>query len=173
MTQKLQENFEDQDFLEEEEDAQKDKYLTFRVAKEDYAIEIKYVREIIRIQKITDVPDTSIFVKGVINLRGKVIPVIDIRLRFSINERSYDDRTCIIVVNMNDILTGLIVDRVSEVIDIPELQVDPPPQMGNSGKNNFIQGMGKVGEAVKIILDINKLLQKNDFKEIENIVAES
>jgi len=173
MTEKLPENIEMQDFLEEEEDAQKDKYLTFRVAREDYAIEIKYVREIIRIQKITDVPDTLLFVKGVINLRGKVIPVIDIRLRFSIDERSYDDRTCIIVVNMNEILTGLIVDRVSEVIDIQESQVDPPPQMGGDAKSNFIQGMGKVGEAVKIILDINKLLKKNDFKELETISVES
>jgi len=157
------------DFFEDDEDSQKDKYLTFRIENEDYAIEIKHVREIIRIQKITEVPDMDDYVKGVINLRGKVIPLIDVRKRFRLTHREYDDRTCIIVVNMNEILTGLIVDRVSEVLDIPETQVDPPPNTGNAEECRFIQGMGKVNEYVKIILNVDKLLNEERFNTLKEM----
>ena len=140
-----------------EEDTQKDKYLTFHVAGEDYGIEIRYVTEIIGIQKITEVPDMPSFVKGVINLRGKVIPVMDVRLRFNIEERDYDDRTCIVVVLVNGTAVGLVVDEVSEVVDIPETQIEPPPR-GQASGSNFIQGMGKIGTDVKILLAVEKLL---------------
>ncbi len=161
----------DEDLMEDE-DAQKDKYLTFRIADEDYAIDISFVQEIIRIQKITVVPDTANYLKGVINLRGKVIPVIDVRLRFGLHERDYDDRTCIIVVNMSDVVTGLIVDRVSEVLNIPENQMDPAPKTGKKDAGKFIKAMGKMGDAVKIVLDINHLLSYQEINDLKEIAEE-
>ncbi len=152
----------DADLLEEDdeagEDTQEDKYLTFVISKEDFGIEIRYVTEIIGIQGITQVPDMPHYVKGVINLRGKVIPVMDVRLRFGVAERPYDDRTCIIVININDQPVGLIVDRVLDVLDIQKSEIEPPPNMKKGKSNRFIQGMGKVGEQVKMLLNANKLL---------------
>ncbi len=146
----------DDDF--DNEDTQEDKYLTFTVGEEDYGIEIKFVVEIIGIQKITDVPDMPKFIKGVINLRGKVIPVMDVRLRFSIDKRDYDDRTCIIVINVCDKLVGVIVDRVSEVLNIPKNQIEPAPQMKKGETSKFLQGMGKISDKVVILLNADKLL---------------
>src|SRR3990172_5823963 len=109
--------FQEIDHIEEiDEDTQEGKYLTFTMGKEEYGIEIHNVTEIIGIQSITDLPDTPDFVKGVINLRGKVIPVLDVRLRFKMEEKAYNDRTCIIVVNIRNMSVGLIVDTVSEVL---------------------------------------------------------
>jgi len=132
-----------------------EKYLTFRVGEEDYGISIHYVSEIVGLQKITPVPDVPPYVKGVINLRGKIIPVLDMRLRLGMPERSYDERTCIIVVNVEGDLLGLIVDRVNEVTDIPQEQIEPPP----SEEGGFVMGLGKVGEGVKILLDVHKILR--------------
>ena len=142
----------------ENEDTQKDKYLTFHLAGEDYGIEIQYVIEIIGIQRITDVPDMPAFIRGVINLRGKVIPVMDVRARFNLPDRDYDDRTCIIVVNIDGTEVGLVVDEVSEVADIPSKNVEPPPKTGKGACGQYIQGMGKINNAVKILLDVHKLL---------------
>ncbi len=142
----------------ENEDTQKDKYLTFHLAGEDYGIEIRYVIEIIGIQKITDVPDMPSFIRGVINLRGKVIPVMDVRARFGLDARDYDDRTCIIVVNVDTTEVGLVVDEVSEVADIPESQVEPAPRTNKDIDGSYIQGMGKIGKQVKILLDVHRLL---------------
>ena len=143
---------------DEGEDTQENKYLTFVIGKENFGIEIRYVTETIGIQSITEVPDVPLYVKGVINLRGKVILVMDVRLRFGVDERSYDDRTCIIVININEQPVGLIVDRVLEVLDIQQGEIEPPPRMRKGRGNRFIQGMGKVGDQVKILLDANKLL---------------
>ncbi len=140
------------------EDTQKGKYLTFHLADEDYGIEIRYVTEIIGIQKITEVPDMPAFVKGVINLRGKVIPVMDVRTRFMMPPREYNDRTCIVVVNVNGTAVGLVVDEVSEVADIPDHQIEPPPRSSRAASSRYIQGMGKMGQEVKILLDVNCLL---------------
>lgn len=142
----------------EDEDTQKGKFLTFHLANEDYGIEIRYVTEIIGIQKITEVPDMPEFVKGVINLRGKVIPVMDVRMRFLLPPREYNDRTCIVVVNVNGTAVGLVVDEVSEVADIPENQIEPPPRASRTSSSRYIQGMGKIGQDVKILLDVNHLL---------------
>lgn len=150
-------NYED-DFYAEEDNTQKDKFLIFRIAHEGYGIEIIYVTEIIGIQKITTVPDMPDFIRGVINSRGKIIPVMDIRTRFKLNFPEYDDRTCIIVVNINDTSIGLVVDEVSEVVDIPENQIEPAPKSGKKS-SYFVKGIGKVGEDVKILLDVEKLLQ--------------
>lgn len=143
---------------EEDEDTQEDKFLTFVLNKEEFGIEIRYVTEIIGIQSITGVPDMPPYIKGVINLRGKVIPVMDVRLRFGMEERAYDDRTCIVVICINEQSVGLIVDRVSEVLDIPKTNVEPPPKGGRGENSRFIQGMGKVGDQVKILLNANQLL---------------
>ena len=150
----------DMDLLdyEEEEDTQQDKFLTFFINKEEDGIDIRYVTEIIGIQNITEVPDMSAYIKGVINLRGKVIPVMDVRLRFGLEERPYDDRTCIIVINVEDQAVGLIVDQVSEVLDIPEGDIEPPPRLYRGDRGSFLLGMGKVEDGVKILLDAQKLL---------------
>lgn len=156
-------------FDEMDEDAQKDKYLTFRLGNENYGIEIKHVIEIIVMQEITKVPDMPEFIIGVINLRGKVISVMDIRKRFALEAREFDDRTCIIVVNINEISIGLIVDTVNEVIDIPESQIDPPPRTHSGVGSSYIQGMGKVNDQVKILLDIEKILYEEDIEQIKEI----
>ncbi|MFC1855335.1 chemotaxis protein CheW [Thermodesulfobacteriota bacterium] len=157
---------------EDDEDAQKDKYLTFHLAKEDYAVEIRHVTEIIGIQRITEVPDMPDFVRGVINLRGKIIPVIDVRTRFKFEAKEYDDRTCIIVVNINDMTVGLVVDEVSEVANIPEEQVEPAPKAAGVKGGRYIQGMGKMGDEVKIILDVGKLLYEEELEAIKGASKE-
>ncbi len=148
----------DEDDLYEDDDTQKDKYLTFHLAGEDYGIDIVFVTEIVGIQKITEIPDMPVFTKGVINLRGKVIPVMDVRLRFNMAERAYDERTCIIVVNINESIVGLVVDEVREVVTIPEAQVEPPPVTNKGQSSRYLKGLGKVDDEVKILLDAEKLL---------------
>ena len=158
---------EEKDLFDEDEDTLKDKYLTFYLAGEDYGLDIAYVTEIIGIQKITDVPDMPAFIKGVINLRGKVIPVMDVRLRFNMESREYDERTCIIVVDIKQTTVGLVVDEVSEVVDIPEEQVEPPPKSRHGSTSRYLKGMGKAGEDVKILLNAEKLLYDDDLAGLE------
>ncbi len=157
----------DDDLYDDDEDAQKDKYLTFHLAGEDYGVEIRYVTEIIGIQKITEVPDMPDFVRGVINLRGKVIPVMDVRARFRLAARDYDERTCIIVVDINESSVGLVVDEVREVVDIPEDQVEPPPTTGKASGSRFIQGMGKLDDEVKILLNVSRLLSDDELQKLD------
>nr|WP_320116359.1 chemotaxis protein CheW [uncultured Desulfuromonas sp.] len=149
------------------EDTQEGKYLTFHMGDEDYGIEIRYVTEIIGIQRITEVPDMPSFIKGVINLRGKVIPVMDVRARFNLPPRDYDERTCIVVVQLNTTSVGLVVDKVNEVADIPPENIEPPPRSTSGGSSEYIQGMGKMGERVKILLNVGKLLYDNELEQIE------
>ncbi|MBD1401592.1 chemotaxis protein CheW [Pelovirga terrestris] len=148
------------------EDTQKDKYLTFHLAGENYGIDICYVIEIIGIQSITEVPDMPAFIRGVINLRGKVIPVMDVRARFKLPARDYDDRTCIIVINVDSTEVGLVVDEVSEVADIPESHVEPAPRTSKNSDNSYIQGMGKMNNRVIILLDVHKLLFSNEMQRL-------
>ena len=151
---------------DDDEDTQKDKYLTFRVKGEEYGVDIKNVVEVIGILKITSVPDMPEFIKGVVNLRGKVIPVVDVRTRFKIEFKEYDDRTCVIVVNINDSDIGLVVDIVSDVLDIPEDVVVPPPSIQKNHSSRFIKGIGKLDEKVVIILDVNKLLYDEELDQL-------
>lgn len=144
-----------------DEDTLDDRYLLFSTMGEDYGIEIRYVTEIVVMQKITEVPDTPNYINGVINLRGKVIPVMDIRVRFSLEKKEYDDRTCIIVVCVDDVDLGFIVDTVQEVVDIKTENVDPPPRSHIGVENCFIRGMGKMGRKVKILLDVHEVIRKN------------
>lgn len=155
-----------EDNLELEEDTLKGRYLTFSIGKETYGIEIKYVTEIIGLQTITEVPELPEYVKGIINLRGKVIPVMDVRLRFKREPLEYNDRTCVIVVDINDISIGLIVDSVAEVITIPDGDIVEPPQMNKGFNNRYIKNIGKVGENVKLLLDCEKLLTGEEIEDL-------
>lgn len=152
-------------------DVQQDKFLTFVINGQDYGIDIRYVTEIIGIQKITELPELLNFMKGVINLRGKVIPIIDVRLRFGFPAREYDDRTCIIVVNIDEDSIGLVVDSVNEVLDIPATLIDPPPKVKKGKENRFIQGLGKVKDSVKILLDVHRLLFDEEKEAIDSALA--
>jgi len=152
--------------LEMEEDTQKGKYLTFLLGKESYAIEIKSVTEIIGIQPITEVPELPEYVKGIINLRGKIIPVMDVRLRFKKEPADYNDRTCIIVIDVENISIGLIVDNVSEVLSIPHENIVPLPEMNKESDNKYIKAIGKVGNEVRLILDCEQLLYDREAEEI-------
>jgi purine-binding chemotaxis protein CheW len=150
-----------------EKNSQEGQFLTFSIANQEYGIDIRHVTEIIGIQKITDLPDLPDFVKGVINLRGKVIPVVDVRLRFGMSERDYDERTCIIVVNIEETSVGLVVDTVSEVMNIPGTNIEPPPKVNKKvDGNRFVHGLGKVEEDVKILLDTQKLLFEEELEQI-------
>jgi purine-binding chemotaxis protein CheW len=145
---------------EENEDTQANKYLFFRIGKESYGIGIRYVIEIIELQNISVVPDMPHYVKGVINLRGRVIPIVDLRLRFDMEERAYDNRTCIIVTEVDHILVGCLVDTVEEVMEITEKNIEPPPKFKTlSGRDQYISGMGKSGEAIKILIDVEKIVR--------------
>lgn len=155
--------------LWEEEDTQKDKFLTFSLGNEFYGIEIKYVTEIVGMQPITEVPELPSYIRGIINLRGKIIPVMDVRLRFKKPLREYNDRTCIIVVDIRDVAIGLIIDSVSEVMSIPEGDIVPPPEVNKGLGNKFIKGIGKFGNEVKLILDCDKLLNEEETESLTNI----
>jgi purine-binding chemotaxis protein CheW len=157
---------ENQNDINDIEDTLKDMYLTFRLGDEDYALEIRYVTEIVGMQKITEVPDMPLYVKGVVNLRGQVIPVIDMRLRFNMIDRDYDERTCIIVININGRQVGLVVDTVNEVRSIDESNVSPPPRTAGTRCAQYIFGLGKVGEEVKILLDANQLLFEDELSSM-------
>ncbi|MDP6546390.1 MAG: chemotaxis protein CheW [Phycisphaerae bacterium] len=145
------------------------KYLTFALAEEEYGLEILKVREIISMSEITSVPKTPEFVKGVINLRGKVIPVIDLRLKFTMEEAPYTDETCIIVVNVDSIEMGIIVDHVSEVLDIVSGDIEEAPEFGANVDIDFILGMGKAEGRVTILLDINKVLTGSDLSAVASM----
>ena len=141
------------------------KFLTFRLADEEYGIEILKVREINGIMDITSLPQMPHYMKGVINLRGKVIPVVDLRRKFGLEEIPYTEQTCIIVVNVGREI-GIIVDTVSEVLDITDENVEPPPEMTGAVDTAFILGMGKVGNAVKILLDIDRVLNAGELADL-------
>ncbi len=145
------------------------KYLTFKLADEEYGVEILKVREINGIMDITAVPQMPVYMKGVINLRGKVIPVIDLRLKFGLEEIKHTEQTCIIVVDVGKEM-GIIVDTVSEVLDVASENVEPPPAMGGSVDTSFILGMGKVGDAVKILLDIDMVLTQVELVNLASAI---
>jgi purine-binding chemotaxis protein CheW len=158
------------DHAQEEEQKQENKFLTFSLDREEYGLEILKVREIIGIMDITKVPQTPDYVEGVINLRGKVIPVIDLRRRFGLPRREYDEQTCIIVVESSSTM-GVIVDTVQEVHDISAEEIEPAPQLGTSVDTEFILGMGKVGEQIKILLDIDSVLNSCELVELADSVS--
>ncbi len=148
------------------------KYLTFALGAEEYGLEILKVREIIGYMDITAVPQTPGYVKGVINLRGQVIPVVNIRTLFGMETKDITEETCIIVVevqrNNRTFSTGVVVDQVSEVLDIDGDVIEEAPQLGSSVKTDFILGMGKVNDTVKILLDIDRVLDCSELEQFES-----
>jgi purine-binding chemotaxis protein CheW len=147
------------------------KYLTFSLAGEEYGIGILKIKEIIGMMPITTVPRTPSFVKGVINLRGKVIPVVDLRLKFGMEEMGYTERTCIIVVEIRgergSVLIGIVVDSVSEVLNIKGADIEETPTFGARLDTDYILGMAKMNGGVKILLDIDKVLSGEEIVELE------
>ncbi len=154
----------------ETRNAQAGKYLTFRLAGEEYGIEILKVVEIIKIMEITSLPRMPEAVRGVINLRGKVIPVVELRRQFGMETTTDTSETCIIVVNVRilqkDVQMGILVDTVSEVLDILEKDIEPPPQFGSQCNTNFILGMAKAKGDVKLLLDINRVLSGDEIQAL-------
>ncbi len=146
-------------------ESMKDKYLTFLLGGEPYGLGIGFVTEIVGIQKIVKVPDMPDYVRGVINLRGVVIPVLDVRLRFGMPARDYDERTCVIVLDLGSSV-GLLVDTVSEVRNIPAANVVDPPHAAGSGAGKYVMGLGRTADTTVILLDPFKMLKDGDAEKL-------
>lgn len=153
------------------------KLLTFSLGSEGYGISILKIKEIIGMMDITPIPKTPDFIKGVINLRGRIIPVMDLRCKFGMEENEYNERTCIIVaeVSMNGIqkLLGVVVDMVSEVVTVADDQIEPPPEYGSNLEHGAILGIGKIKDRVVIILDIDEVFQCEELVKLLDNVKES
>ena len=157
-----------------EDDAQRGKFMTFRTGKEYFGINISYVNEIIMMQPITAIPEAEDYIKGLINLRGKIIPVIDVRTRFKMESQEYTDRTCIIVINVKTTVIGLIVEQIAEVDTISEDDIVPPPSLGHKEHehNKYVYGLARTGDSVKLLIDPEKLIKDEDLEVIEDIQEE-
>ncbi len=145
------------------------KYVTFKTGNEYYGLKIQYVNEIVVLQEITEIPESEDYIKGLINLRGNVIPVIDVRVRFRKDPFEYDDRTCIIVINSEETVVGLIVEKIAEVVEIKSEDIIPAPKLGNASaaQNKYVYAIGKVGNAVKLLLDPEKLIKYTEIPSLE------
>ncbi len=160
---------EDDLFLEADDDVQENKFLMCRLAEEVYGIDIRYVTDILELQKITEIPDMPEYVRGVINLRGHVIPVMDLRLRFGMPFHDYDNRTVITVVNVEEMSIGFIVDTATEVKEIPDKNIEPSPSFETrEKKHDFIAGLGKVEDSIIILLDIEKLVVREEIATLSH-----
>lgn len=153
------------DFNSAAEDTLHGKYLTFLLDQECYGLEISYITDIIQMQPIATLPEVKRYVKGIINLRGEIIPVMDVRLRFGKPEIAYTERTCVIVARTGLLCVGLIVDSVCEVIQIPDESISQPPKI-NGSSNRFIKSIGKVGQEIKLLLDFEKLVADDEIESV-------
>lgn len=147
-------------------DARGGKFLTFFLEGEEYGLEILKVQEIIGMMDVTPVPRTPEHIQGVINLRGKVIPIMDLRLKFGMPQTGRTAETCIIVVQANHVQTGLVVDQVSEVLDVANEEIEDPPTFGADVRVDYILGIGKTQERVRLLLDIDRVLGDGDLREL-------
>lgn len=156
-------------------DARAGKYLTFHLANEEFGIRVLKVREIMGLQEITAVPQTPCHIKGVINLRGKVVPVIDLRLKFGLPAAEYTQRTCIIVTQVQGesslVLMGIVVDGVSEVLNLTAPEIEDTPDFGEDVAGRYLLGMAKVKGKVKILLDIDKVLSTQEIHGLNAILS--
>ncbi|WP_461205980.1 chemotaxis protein CheW [Clostridium sp. DL1XJH146] len=150
-----------------DENPQDNRYLTFTVGNEFYGVEIINVIEIVGIQTIIKLPEVPEYIKGIINLRDKIIPVMDCRLRFKKASINYNDRTCIVVINIGDTNLGLIIDSVSEVTSIPEDKIVPPPNLSKEGRK-YIKGIGKDDKQIVLLLDCEELLNEDEKFNLVN-----
>ncbi len=148
-----------------EEDSQKGMFMTFQTGKEFFGISISYVNEIIAMQPIAAIPEVDDYIKGLINLRGKIIPVIDVRVRFKMEPCEYTDRTCIIVIDVKSTMIGLIVERLADVDTIAEDSIVPPPSLGRKEHehNKYVYGLARTGDTVTLLLDPEKLIKQDDI----------
>lgn len=148
-----------------EEDSQKGMFMTFQTGKEFFGISISYVNEIIAMQPIAAIPEVDDYIKGLINLRGKIIPVIDVRVRFKMDPCEYTDRTCIIVIDVKSTMIGLIVERLADVDTIAEDSIAPPPSLGRKEHehNKYVFGLARTGDRVTLLLDPEKLIKQDDI----------
>jgi purine-binding chemotaxis protein CheW len=147
------------------------KYLTFFLGKEEYGTEIQRVQEIIGMLPITAVPRTPDFIRGVINLRGKVISVVDLRLKFGMAYQDETDQTCVIVVRVSGVEIGVVVDKVSEVMNIPAKDIEPPPSFGADVDTSYILGIGKSQGKVKILMDVERVLSHGDLADLQSAAS--
>ena len=161
--------------MSEQQDSLKEKYVTFMSGHEYFGLKIEHVNEIIVLQEITAIPESEDYIKGLINLRGKIIPVIDVRLRFKQQPIEYTDRTCIIVINVQSTVVGLIVEKIAEVVEIPEENLLPSPSIGHNDKtkDRYVYAIGKVGDSVKLLLDPDKLISDEDLSMMEQASEEA
>lgn len=143
--------------------------VTFNISSEEFGVDILKVQEIIRTMEITKVPRAPEFVEGVINLRGKVIPIIDLRKRFSMESRTHDSQTRIVVIEINNMIVGFVVDSVSEVLRIPADTVVPPPSVVSGVDSEFISGVGKLSDRLLILIDLEKLLSPEEHAALEQV----
>jgi purine-binding chemotaxis protein CheW len=147
-------------------------FLTFQLMNEQYGVHIETVREINRVGEITPVPKTPEFVKGVMNLRGKIIPVINLRIKFGMTAQEYTRDTCIIVIDSEIGQVGMIVDSVKEVVDLTTLQIEPPPILGNEKEMSFVKGMGKLEDRVIILIDVVAALSHESLTQMSQIAQD-
>lgn len=150
--------FDKEAFDRDVENAMKNKYLTFSVNDEDYAIEIKYVIEIVRVLEITPMPDFPDYIEGVINLRGKIIPIINLRKRLGAPECEFGDKTCFVILKLDEKLIGFVVDSISEVMDITEENIVETPMMSGAS-TSFVSFVAKVNDAIKLVLDCEEIVK--------------
>lgn len=151
-------------------DTQKGNYMTFRIGEEYYGIAISYVNEIINnVQSITAIPEVENYIKGLINIRGKIVPVIDVKVRFGQEPFEYTDRTCVIVIDVKSTMVGLIVEQVAEVITIDEKEIIPPPSLNSNGtgREKYVFGLIRVGNEVKMLLNPEKLIGEEGLDGFE------
>lgn len=148
--------------MEFAEDTMRGRYITFALGEETYGIAIRYVTEIVGLQPISKLPEVPEHIKGIINLRGKIIPVVDMRLKFKKEPAEYTDRTCIVVVEVQGFSAGLIVDEVSEVATIGDEDISPPPSQGSGAACRYLGGIGKVSGEVKLLLDCERLFHEEE-----------
>jgi purine-binding chemotaxis protein CheW len=150
------------------------KYLVFQIGREEFGIPVLKVREIMGVQDITAVPQTPVYLKGVINLRGKVIPVVDLRLKFRLPEVEYTQRTCIIVVQVqhesHTVLMGTVVDGVAEVLNVGPGDVEDTPDFGNGVETPYLRGLAKIKGKVKILLDIDQVLTTQELQDLKSVI---
>ena len=154
--------------IEEHEDSLRDRFITFQIGQETYGIEIRYVTEIVGIQQSVEIPQSPYYIKGIINLRGKIIPVMDVRLRFSKDQKEYDDRTCIIVADFSGVSVGLIVDSVSEVLALEKENI-LEIQSGVGIHNRYVKCIGRIGGNIILLLDCGKLINGDELEALSEV----
>ncbi len=154
---------------EVKEDAQKGQFMTFQTGKEFFGIGISYIHEIIMMQPITPVPEVEDYIMGLINLRGKIIPVVDVRMRFKMSPVEYTDRTCIIIIDVKNMMIGLIVEQIAEVVNIADDDIVSLPSLKRNEReqNKYVYGLARVEGAVKMLLDPEKLIKQEDIEKVE------